>query len=69
MASGDVIYDQSDFSVYTNNESTQKNSVLFNKGGTSSNTRQEILFDKFLSSPASSAFDITKTYQIIIKEM
>ena len=69
MASGDTVYNQSGFSVYEADANYAVLHTYLNKGGSSSNTRQEITLNVFVSSPANNPFDLNKQYAVIIKEI
>jgi hypothetical protein len=72
MASGDTVYSASGFAVLSNGEDQaggQQWKVSLNKGGTTSSTRVNVELQAFVAIPSNSPFDVTKQYEVIVKEV
>jgi hypothetical protein len=72
MASGDTVYSASGFTVLRSAEETangQRWEVSLNKGGTTSTTRADLDLTAHVSSLVNAPFDVTKQYEVIIKEV
>ncbi len=70
MASGDVVYDKSNMlvsSMSVQHFGSNGWSAALNVGGTSS-PHDDVSISVIVSSPVGAPFDVTKTYDVIIKE-
>jgi hypothetical protein len=71
MASGDIVYELDACDVYSvsgdNNNSFEWLGHL-NKGGTTAGTRANVTFEQHATSPVDPPLDMTKQYDVIIKE-